>query len=47
MVEWLLAHGALVNASDFDGKTPLAVAVANGDGDAARVLRQHRGSKTA
>lgn len=47
MVEWLLAHGAPVNAPDFKGRTPLAVAVAKGQGDIARLLRQHGGSETA
>ena len=47
MVEWLLAHGAPVNSPDFEGKTPLAVAVATGADDIATVLRQHGGSESA
>lgn len=47
MVHWLLEHGAPINACDFEGKTPLAVAVAIGNEDIARVLRQHGGSETA
>ncbi len=47
MVHWLLEHGAPINAPDFEGKTPLAVAVAIGNEDIARVLRQHGGSETA
>jgi len=47
MVEWLLAHGAPVNAPDFGGQTPLAVAVANGNDDIGTVLRQHGGSETS
>lgn len=46
MVEWLLAHGAPVNSPDFEGKTPLAVAVVTGADDIATVLRQHGGSES-
>ena len=42
MVEWLLAHGVQnVDVLNFEGKTPLAVAVERGQDDIAALLRQH------
>lgn len=41
MVEWLLAHGADVNARDYQHRTALAVAIANQREEIANMLRQH------
>ena len=43
MVRWLLEHGANPNALDFNRKTPLAVAVANGQEEIAALLRASGG----
>ncbi len=41
MVAWLLDHGAGVNTLDYEGKTPLRVALDNGQAEIADLLRQH------
>ncbi|MCC7448608.1 MAG: ankyrin repeat domain-containing protein [Anaerolineae bacterium] len=43
MLKWLLDHGANVNALNYDNKTPLAVAQANGADEIAAILRQYDG----
>jgi ankyrin repeat protein len=43
MVRWLLDHGANVNASDYERKTPLHVAVESGHADVAELLRRRGG----
>ncbi len=43
MVEWLLNHGAHVNALDHEQKTPLRVAVETGHTAVAEVLRRRGG----
>jgi len=43
MVEWLLAHNAPVNARDFAGKTPLAVALSTCQNAIVDVLQRHGG----
>ncbi len=43
MAEWLLEHGAQVNPKDFNGKTPLRVAMDNGHKDTGYLLWQHGG----
>ena len=43
MVEWMLAHGAAVNATR-EGKTPLAIALAQGNEAVASLLRQYGGT---
>jgi len=45
MVEWLLEHGAQVNPKDFNGKTPLRVAMDNGHKDIGYLLWQHGGAE--
>ena len=40
MAEWLLAHGANPDALDYEGKTPLEVAIKNGHSEVAEVLRR-------
>ena len=42
MVKWLLAHGAnTVNVLNYEGKTPLKVAIETGNQEIADVLREH------
>ena len=41
MAEWLIKKGAKVNALDYEGKTPLARAIAQGSNEVADVLRAH------
>jgi ankyrin repeat protein len=41
MVAWLLARGAGVDTPDFEGKTPLRVALDNGHAEIADLLRRH------
>lgn len=44
MAQWLLAHGVTdVNALDYEGKTPLTVALERGFDEMAEVLRAHGG----
>ncbi len=43
-VEWLIRHGANVNALDYEGKTPLAVSLKLGHTATAEVLRKHGGN---
>ncbi len=43
MAEWLLEHGAQVNLLDFDGKTPLRLAVESDHKDVGYLLWQHGG----
>jgi uncharacterized protein len=43
MAEWLLDHGAQVNLLDFNGKTPLRVAVESNHKDVGYLLWQHGG----
>jgi ankyrin repeat protein len=43
LAELLIQRGAGVNATDADGRTPLAVAVKSGSNEVAEVLRQHGG----
>jgi len=43
MAEWLIEHGAQVNQLDFNGKTPLRLAVENGHKDVGYLLWQHGG----
>ena len=46
MVGWLLTHGVIdVNPLNFNGKTPLQVAVESGHDDIAELLQQHGGTK--
>ncbi len=45
MAAWLLAHGAHVNAKNYEGKTPLAVALHNGDSGMADLLKRHGGAE--
>ena len=45
MAEWLLGHGAQVNPKDFNGKTPLRVAMDNGHKDIGYLLWQHGGAE--
>ena len=40
MAEWLLDHGAQVNLLDFNGKTPLRVAVERNHKDVGYLLWQ-------
>jgi ankyrin repeat protein len=44
MARWLLAHGANVNGLNFDGKTPLRVALDNDRSDLAALLIDHAGT---
>lgn len=46
MLKWLLDHGANVNALNYENKTPLAVAQANGANEIVEVLRQYDGQET-
>lgn len=41
MVEWLIEHGANINALDYEGKTALTRAVAQNNNEVAEVLRAH------
>ena len=43
MVEWLLANGADVNAKNHAGKTPLELAVDNGQAEIAELLKTKTG----
>ncbi len=43
LVEWLLVHGADVNARDYQNRTALTAAVSNKRDEIARSLRQHGG----
>lgn len=43
MAEWLIAHGADVNAPNYENKPPLAVARAFGNDAVAEILRAHGG----
>jgi len=45
MAEWLLEHGAQVNPKDFNGKTPLRVAMDSGHKDIGYILWQHGGAE--
>jgi uncharacterized protein len=45
IAEWLLEHGAQVNPKDFNGKTPLRVAMDNGHKDIGYLLWQHGGAE--
>lgn len=45
MVDWLISQKADVNAHDYEGKTPLAVATASGNEEVAVLLRQHGGTE--
>src|SRR5215469_254216 len=45
MVEWLIEHGVQVNLKDFNGKTPLRVAMDNDHKDAGYSLWQHGGTE--
>ncbi|MEA2573038.1 MAG: uncharacterized protein QOH93_336 [Chloroflexia bacterium] len=46
MVRWLLENGAQnVNVLDFENKTPLSVALANGHTEIADLLREHGGTE--
>ena len=46
MVDWLLAHGVTnVNPLNFNGKTPLQVAVESGHADIAELLQRHGGTE--
>ncbi len=41
MVLWLLEHGAQANLTDFEGKTPLRLAIEQQQQDIAALLRRH------
>ncbi len=41
MVVWLLDHGAGVDTPDYEGRTPLRVALDSGHAEIADLLRQH------
>jgi ankyrin repeat protein len=43
MTNWLISHHANINAHDYEGKTPLSIATANGYAELAELLRQHGG----
>ncbi len=43
MAAWLLAHGADVNALNYEKKTPLRVTLDKGDDEMAALLRQQGG----
>lgn len=43
MAEWLIEHGAQVNLRDFNGKTPLRLAMDNNHKDVGYLLWQHGG----
>jgi uncharacterized protein len=45
MARWLLAHGANVNGLNFEGKTPLRVAVETDRNDLAGLFRRHAGTE--
>jgi len=47
MAEWLLVHGAPVNSPNFQGETPLAVALRTDRDAIAELLRRHGGVGTA
>ncbi len=44
MVEWLLGHGARVNALDFEKRTPLRRALDQQHGEIAELLQKHGGT---
>jgi len=43
MADWLIAHNVSINAQNYEGKTPLSIATANGHSEVAELLRQHGG----
>ncbi|HUP26839.1 MAG TPA: ankyrin repeat domain-containing protein, partial [Chloroflexia bacterium] len=43
MARWLLEHGANPNAQDYEGKTPLKIALANSNEELSQLLREHGG----
>lgn len=43
IANWLIAYNANVNAQNYEGKTPLSIATANGHSKLAELLRQHGG----
>src|SRR5687768_8138506 len=43
MAKWLINHGANVNAADYEGKTPLKIALLHNDEPMAELLRQKGG----
>ena len=45
MVEWLLGRGANVNAKNYEGKTPLKVALEKNQNELADLLRRHGGTE--
>ncbi len=45
MVAWLLEHGSNLNPHDYEGKTPLACALANKHTQAASILRERGASE--
>ncbi len=47
MVDWLLQHGADVNARDYQHRTALAVAIGNQRDEIARLIREHGGKAMA
>lgn len=48
MLQWLLDQGATeINRPNFQGKTPLTIAMEKGYSDVADLLRQHGGTESA
>src|SRR5207237_6657118 len=47
MAAWLVAHGADLEARDYQGRTALAAALGNGHREIATLLRQHGAKATA
>ncbi len=43
MAKWLIANGANVNGADYEGKTPLKIALAHNDQQMVELLRQQDG----
>jgi len=43
MAKWLIDNGANVNGADYEGKTPLKIALAHNDQQMVELLRQHDG----